>query len=52
MNRPEPVEARDFVDGLPYIGEYFQPDSRVYIKKQADAYFEYLEKEIERLKNE
>ena len=49
MKRPEPIGAREFVDGLPYIGEYYQPDSRVYIKAKADAYFEYLESKIKEL---
>ncbi len=49
MKRPTHQHARDIVEGMPYIGEYFQPDDRVYLKKEAEAYFNYLEEKIIRL---
>lgn len=46
MKRPKPISGREFAEGLPYIGEYFQPDDRVYRKCEADAYFDFLEEQI------
>ena len=46
IEKPEAVHARDFVDGLPYIGEYFQPDDSVYLKKPMDKYIESLRLKI------
>ena len=46
MERPKTVCARKFVEGLPYIGEYYQPESNVYKKKDAEKYFDFLEKKI------
>ena len=49
MERPTPVYATDIADKMPYPGEYFQPDDRVYLKDEADKYFEYLENKIKEL---
>ncbi len=51
MERPKVVDAREFVEGLPYIGEYYQPESRVYEKKDAEKYFDFLENEVKILKD-
>jgi len=42
MEKPKAVSARELVDTLPYIGEYFQPDDRVYLKSEMDKYIEFL----------
>lgn len=42
--------ARDIVDGMPYIGEYFQPDDRVYYKKDVDSLISTLKSENAALK--
>lgn len=49
MKRPEAISGRDFGEKLPYIGEYYQPDDRVYKKKVADAYFDFLENKLEEI---
>ncbi len=51
IERPKVVDAREFVEGLPYIGEYYQPESRVYKKKDAEKYFDFLENEVKILKD-
>ena len=43
MEKPKAISARDYVDSLPYIGEYFQPDDSVYRKASMDEYIKYLE---------
>ncbi len=43
MRKPKSISARTLVDGLPYIGEYHQPDGRVYRKDDMDKYIKYLE---------
>ena len=45
MEKPKSVSVREFVDGLPYIGEYYQPNDEVYIKDAMDEYIEHLRKE-------
>lgn len=35
-NKLKEHDAREFVDSLPYIGEYCQPDTRMYLKKDVD----------------
>ena len=50
MKRPEAISGRLFADGLPYEGEYYQPDDRVYPKAVADAYFNFLEEKIKKKK--
>jgi len=49
MERPVARDLREEAEGLPYIGEYYQPDCRVYRKHEADAYFNYLENRIKEL---
>lgn len=46
MEKPKAISAREFVNSLPYIGEYYQPDDSVYLKKSMDKYIEELKKEI------
>ena len=46
MKRPKPQYATDIADAMPYPGEWYQPDDRVYLKHEADEYFEYLENKI------
>jgi hypothetical protein len=36
MHQPKEIDGRELAESLPYIGEYFQPDSRVYYKTDAD----------------
>ena len=43
MEKPKAISAREYVDSLPYIGEYFQPDDSVYRKASMDKYIKYLE---------
>lgn len=45
IEKPEAISARDFADGLPYAGEWYQPDDRMYLKKPMDKYI----KEIKRI---
>ncbi len=49
MNRPKWLFATDLCEGRPYIGEYYQPDDKVYMKVEADKYFTYLEEKIRAL---
>jgi len=42
VEKPKAISARKFVSKLPYIGEYFQPDDRVYIKAEMDKYIKFL----------
>ena len=44
--------AREISDGLPYIGEYFQPDDLVYYKKQVDEFIANVKIELERTRKE
>ena len=43
MKKPKAFSAREFVDSMSYIGEYYQPDDSVYRKESMDKYIEYLE---------
>lgn len=42
MDKPKSKHAKDIVDELPYIGEYYQPDDRVYLKEEMDQYIRHL----------
>lgn len=48
VKKPKSISARYFVGRLPYIGEYYQPDDRVYLKCDMDKYIKYLEVKLER----
>lgn len=45
MEKPESISAREFVDGLPYEGEYFQPGDSIYTKETMDKYIEFIQNE-------
>lgn len=49
--KPKAVHARDIINDMPYIGEYFQPDDRVYHKDKMDKYIEWLESTIKSLES-
>ncbi len=47
MEKPNAFSAREFVNNLPYEGNYFQPDDRVYLKSSMDKYIEHLKNNLE-----
>lgn len=53
MKKPSAFHPEEILDGSPYIGEYYQPDIRVYKKHEMDKYIAWLEEKIKvKLQNE